>query len=57
MEISEGGVKSHCIFIASFGDEADEIKRELPAGRGHVCMSTQDLPMIIRNILISHSTT
>ena len=44
-------VKSHCIFLASFGPEVEEIKQELPPGRGHVCMSTQDLPKIVREIL------
>lgn len=47
------GVKSHCIFIASFGREAEEIKQCLPIGRGHVCMQTSDLPKIVRNILAS----
>lgn len=48
-------VKSHCIFLASFGPEAEEIRRELPPGRGHVCMSTQDLPRIVRDILTSNT--
>mmetsp|Transcript_15687 Transcript_15687/g.24079 ORF Transcript_15687/g.24079 Transcript_15687/m.24079 type:complete len:155 (+) Transcript_15687:1-465(+) len=48
-------VKSHCIFLASFGPEAEEIKRELPPGRGHVCMTTQDLPRIVRDILTSNA--
>jgi hypothetical protein len=43
--------KAFCIFIASFGDEADEIKKELPLGRGFVCMHTNELPTIVRNIL------
>lgn len=47
------GVKAHCIFIASFGREADEIRQNLPVGRGHVCMQTSDLPKIVRNILVS----
>jgi hypothetical protein len=46
-------VKAYCIFIASFGEEADEIKRSLPVGRGHVCMQTSDLPRVVRNILES----
>lgn len=45
--------KAFCIFIASFGDEAEEIKRELPLGRGFVCMDSEDLPGIVRNILTS----
>jgi hypothetical protein len=45
------GVKAYCVFLASFGREADQIKRELPIGKGHVCMSTSDLPRIVRDIL------
>ena len=44
-------VKVHAIFIASFGQEAEDIKRSLPAGRGHICMDSSDLPRIVRNIL------
>jgi len=47
----ESGVRAHCIFIASFGREAEFIKRELPVGRGHVCDETSDLPRVMRNIL------
>jgi len=46
-------VKAHVIFIASFGQEAEDITRSLPAGRGHICMDTSDLPRIVRNILMS----
>ena len=45
--------KAYCIFIASFGDEAESIKRELPVGRGFVCMDSSELPHIVRNILLS----
>lgn len=46
-------VKAHVIFIASFGQEAEDITRSLPAGRGHICMDTSDLPRIVRSILMS----
>jgi hypothetical protein len=49
-------VKSHCIFLASLGHEAEEIRRELPPGRGHVCLSTHDLPKIVRDILKSNAS-
>ena len=48
---SEHGVVAHCIFIASFGEEAEEIRQSLPVGRSHICMQTNDLPRIVRNIL------
>lgn len=44
-------VKSHCIFLASFGPEAEEIRRELQPGRGHLVERTQDLPRIIKDVL------
>jgi von Willebrand factor A domain-containing protein 8 len=50
---SESRIKVFCIFIASFGNEAENIRRELPLGRGFVCMQTKDLPKIVRNILAS----
>jgi von Willebrand factor A domain-containing protein 8 len=43
--------KAYCIFIASLGDEAESIKRELPVGRAFVCMDSSELPAIVRNIL------
>lgn len=49
----EKSVKAHVIFIASFGEEADEIKRQLPPGRGHVASHTSELPRIVRSILTS----
>jgi von Willebrand factor A domain-containing protein 8 len=48
---SAGIAKAFCIFIASFGEEAESIKRELPVGRGFVCMDSSELPAIVRNIL------
>ncbi len=48
---SSSNTKAFCVFIASFGDEAELIKRELPVGRGFVCMDSGDLPAIVRNIL------
>lgn len=51
---NESKVKAHCVFIGSLGNEAEEIKRELPTGRGHICMHTSDLPRIIRDILSSN---
>lgn len=49
----EKSVKAHVIFIASFGQEAEEIKRQLPPGRAHIANDTSDLPRIVRSILTS----
>jgi von Willebrand factor A domain-containing protein 8 len=48
---SSSNTKAFCIFIASFGDEAEEMKRALPIGKGFICRDTSDLPVIVRNIL------
>lgn len=52
-DVSSTTAKAYCIFIASFGDEAESIKRELPVGRGFVCMNSSELPQIVRNVLLS----
>lgn len=46
-------VKTYMIFIASFGEEADDIERKLPVGSAHACMNTRDLPRTLRDILTS----
>ncbi|RLN95927.1 hypothetical protein BBJ28_00014037, partial [Nothophytophthora sp. Chile5] len=48
--LAEPGVQAHALFIASFADEAERIRRELPAGRGHVCLDTADLPRMFKQI-------
>jgi len=47
----EAKIKAYSIFIASFGGEAHDVTKELPIGRGYVCMDTSELPRIVRNIL------
>ncbi|KAG7391169.1 von Willebrand factor A domain-containing protein 8 [Phytophthora pseudosyringae] len=51
--VAEPGVQAHALFIASFADEAERIRRELPAGRGHVCLDTSDLPRMFKQIFTS----
>lgn len=50
---SQRGVKAYMIFIASFGQEADDIRKYLPVGRSYMCMETSDLPRVVRDILTS----
>jgi len=40
----------HCIFIASFGDEAVRLQQELPLGKGHVCLDPTRLPPTLKQI-------
>ena len=48
---ADKSVKAHAIFIASFGQEAEEIKKALPPGRAHLASQTSELPRIVRSIL------
>lgn len=50
-QANQHNVKAHYVAIASFGKEADRIKKDLPIGRGHVCMQTSELPKVIRDLL------
>eukprot|EP01059_Diplonema_ambulator_P003961 TRINITY_DN1366_c0_g3_i1.p1 TRINITY_DN1366_c0_g3~~TRINITY_DN1366_c0_g3_i1.p1 ORF type:complete len:1824 (+),score=656.81 TRINITY_DN1366_c0_g3_i1:37-5472(+) len=50
---SDPKVQVFCIFIASLGQEAENIKRTLPAGKGHVCYNSNDLPSVLKRIFLS----
>jgi hypothetical protein len=50
---TQRGVSAYVVFIASFGEEAQEIKQSLPVGRGFLCMETSEVPRIVRDILTS----
>lgn len=47
---SESDVRAHAIFIASLGDQAQTLTRELPPGRGFVCMDLAQIPHILHQI-------
>lgn len=55
--LADPRVKVHAIFIASFANEAERILKELPPGRGHVCLDTTDLPRTFKKILSSAFST
>lgn len=50
-------VKVHMILIASLGDEAEEVAKQLPLGYAHLCSESADLPAILRKILVSSFET
>lgn len=52
--IASPDVEAHALFIASFGEEAQRLKRELPPGRGHVLLDMSQLPNVFREILITN---
>jgi len=49
----ERKVNSYVIFIASFHDEAERWKGELPVGKGYVCLDTAKLPFTFKQIFSS----
>lgn len=50
---SEPKVQAYTIFIGSLGDEAIEIKNNMPAGKCFVCMDLAELPSILKQIFSS----
>ena len=50
---SNPDVNACAIFIASLADEAARIEAALPAGTGHICFDTSDLPQLFRNLFAS----
>ncbi|KAB7495808.1 von Willebrand factor A domain-containing protein 8 [Armadillidium nasatum] len=49
----EPSVNSYAIFIGSLGDQADRLRRALPAGRSFVCLDLSQLPQILQQIFTS----
>eukprot|EP00755_Sulcionema_specki_P015420 Sspe_Gene.9679::Locus_3257_Transcript_1_1_Confidence_1.000_Length_5642::g.9679::m.9679 len=49
---SDPRVHMYCVFIASFGMQANAIVRDLPPGHGHVCLQSSDLPAILKKIFL-----
>ena len=47
------GVHSHLVFIGSFGEEADRLARAIPNERAQVCLDSDELPLIVKNIVAS----
>ena len=43
-------VNAFAIFIGSLGDQADRLAKQLPAGKGFVCLETRKLPEILKAI-------
>ena len=46
-------VHAVALFIASFGEEAERIRKELPPGRGLVALDTARLPAMLREIFVA----
>ncbi|XP_045483883.1 von Willebrand factor A domain-containing protein 8 [Pieris rapae] len=50
---SDPRVQAHVIFIGGLGNEADMIRRKLPAGHAHICLDVASLPQIMQQIFAS----
>nr|CCC90591.1 conserved hypothetical protein [Trypanosoma congolense IL3000] len=46
-------VQMFCIFIATLGEQALNLREELPKGHGFECMNTDTLPHILKQIFMS----
>ncbi|CAD5122119.1 DgyrCDS10568 [Dimorphilus gyrociliatus] len=46
-------VNSYIIFIGSLGNQAQSLVKQLPSGRGFLCMETKNLPQILQQIFTS----
>jgi len=46
-------VHTHLVLIGSFGEEASRLSRAIPNERAVVCLDSEDLPLIIKNIVAS----
>lgn len=43
-------VHAFVIFIASFDEEADKLKKMLPVGKAHICLDQSKLPIVFKQI-------
>ncbi|RNF26831.1 putative heat shock protein HslVU, ATPase subunit HslU [Trypanosoma conorhini] len=46
-------VQMFCIFIATLGEQAEDLQAEMPPGHGFECLDTQALPHILKQIFVS----
>jgi MoxR-like ATPase len=46
-------VHAHLVLIGGFGEEANKLSKAIPNERAQVCLDSEDLPLIIKNIVAS----
>lgn len=44
-------VHVHLILLGSLGEEANKLARSIPNGRAQVCLDSEELPLVIKNIV------
>jgi len=50
---TDSRVSGFAIFIASFSDQAENLKAKLPAGRSFICLDVSTLPTVFKQIFTS----
>jgi hypothetical protein len=51
--LQRSDVHAHLIMIGLTGDEAPRLANDIPNGRGQVCADSDELHLLIKNILSS----
>lgn len=51
--LQRSDVHAHLILIGSMGEEASELAQAIPNGRAQVCSESEELPLLMKNILAS----
>lgn len=51
--LQRNDVHAHLVLIGSMGEEASELANEIPNGRAQVCSDSEELPLLMKNILAS----
>lgn len=51
--LQRNDVHAHLVLIGSMGDEASDLAKQIPNGRAQVCSDSEELPLLMKNILAS----
>jgi hypothetical protein len=51
--LNQPGVHAHLVLIGNFGEEARNLSSAVPNERAQVCLNSDDLPLILKNIVAS----
>lgn len=51
--LKRSDVHAHLILIGSMGEEAKDLAKRIPNGRAQVCSDSEELPLLMKNILAS----
>lgn len=51
--LQRNDVHAHLVLIGSMGEEASDLAQDIPNGRAQVCSNSEELPLLMKNILSS----